>query len=621
MRITRRSKFAALAVGLSLVGAACSSDSKGLSTASSTAPSTAGSTAASTGASTAPTTGATTAPTTGSSAPGKAGGEVIFAQEEGGVAYNNATSTNNAFANTEVLNLLQPSAFLIDDKLNYVMWKEFMDSAELTSTSPQTIVYKINAKAVWSDGVAIDCKDFYLAYMSQNGKVSAKNPDFTGPGVTDAKGSAVPETLSVFDAAGTTGYEQIKSVTCSDNGKTVTTVYDKPFADWKGLFGNLVPAHIVEAKTGVADIAKVDATTDTPEIEKIGKFWNSGFDGWDPAVALSGAWYKIEKYTKDSSIVLVRNDKFWGAPANPHTVTLQVITDASAQAAALENGEIQAMQPQADPGVAATLAQAKGVKFSPASGLVFEHLDMNVKNPIFADKAVRQAFAACVDRQDIIDKLVSPVNPDAKPLNSVIFMPQQNGYEDNFSKYGTFDVAKAKKTLEGAGWALGGDGFYAKGGKQLTFKIGHKGIQRRSDTTQNVIASCKQAGFNIVEDSDTKFNSTRLPIGDYDVALFAWVGNPLLSAATSIYSVDGGGNYQGYVNQNVTDMYKAANADLDEAKRLAEMKKVDTAILDDVWTIPLFQLPEMPAWSEKVSGPSFNGPAGLTWNANVWTSS
>jgi len=596
MSISKRSKVAAIVVGLALVAGACSSDKKAVD-------------------STTPGSGATT----DSSKPAATGGEVIFAQEEGGVAYNNLTSTNSSFANTEVANLLQPSPFYIDEKLNLVLSTDLMDSVELTSTSPQTIVYKINPKAVWSDGVAIDCKDFYLQYMSLNGKVTKPNPDFTGPGATDADGNALPETLPVFDAATNTGFDQMKSVTCSDDNKTVTVVYDTPFADWKGSFGGFVPAHIIEAKTGVADILAVDATVDSPEIEKIGEFWNTGFDGWDPEVALSGSWYKIDSYTVDESIVLVRNDKYWGAPANLDTITLQVITDGSAQAAALQNGEIQAMQPQADPGIAATLKAASGINFAPASGLVFEHYDMSAKNPIFADKAVRSAFAACVDRQDIIDKLVAPVNPDAKPLNSVIFMPQQNGYDDRFSKYATFDVAASKKLLEDAGWALGTDGFYAKDGQQLTFKISHKGIQRRSDTAQNTIASCKEAGFNIVEDSDTKFNSERLGIGDYDVALFAWVGGPLLSSATSVYEVDGGNNYQAYVNQTITDTYHAANGELDEAKRLELMKSVDAGILDDVWTIPLFQLPDMPAWSENLTGPVFNGPSGLTWNANTWT--
>ncbi|MCU1398295.1 MAG: peptide transporter substrate-binding protein, partial [Acidimicrobiales bacterium] len=147
----------------------------------------------------------------------------------------------------------------------------------------------------------------------------------------------------------------------------------------------------------------------------------------------------------------------------------------------------------------------------------------------------------------------------------------------------------------------------------------HKGIQRRSDETQNVIASCKQAGFDITEDSDTKFNAERLPIGDYDVALFAWVGNPLLSSNTGAYSIGGGANYQAYVNQDVTDLYLKANKDLDEASRLKEMQQVDADILGDVYTIPLFQLSDMPAWSSNLSGPVYNGTQGLTWNANTWT--
>ena len=33
-----------------------------------------------------------------------------------------------------------------------------------------------------------------------------------------------------------------------------STTYDKVFADWKSLFGTLMPAHIVEQESGVADI-------------------------------------------------------------------------------------------------------------------------------------------------------------------------------------------------------------------------------------------------------------------------------------------------------------------------------------------------------------------------------
>ena len=43
-------------------------------------------------------------------------------------------------------------------------------------------------------------------------------------------------------------YNQIKSITGSNGGKTVTVVFYTPFGDWKSLFSDICPAHI--AKTG-----------------------------------------------------------------------------------------------------------------------------------------------------------------------------------------------------------------------------------------------------------------------------------------------------------------------------------------------------------------------------------
>ncbi len=602
MRTTKRGKAAALAVGIAALAgsAAVAGSAVPVGATATTAP--------------AGTTAATTAAPTGTLPASTGTDQATYAQEEEGVNYNNSTGSANSFANTVVLNMLAPFAFGIDGNLNFYMWKDLLESADVVSTDPQVIEYKVNPKAVWSDGVAIDCKDWYYSWMANAGKVEVANPEYAA-GKKDANGNDIPEKLPLFDSASTTGYEDIKSITCA-TPQDIKVEFSTPYADWKGLFGALLPAHVAEQKAGVADITKVDVTAESAELTKLADMFNKGWQGWDPSVALSGAWYKIANYTPDQGIVLVRNEKFWGEPAKIATLTLKTVTDATAQATALQNNELQAIQPQADPGVADQLRGASGVTFAPNAGLTFEHLDLNMKNPLFQDAAVRKAFGECVDRQDIIDKLVAPINPDTPLLNSVIFMPGQNGYKDDFTL--KFDTAAAKADLEAAGWKLGSNGVYEKDGKKLAFRISHKGIQRRSDTTQNIIASCKEAGFAITEDSDTKFNAERLPVGDFDVALFAWVGNPLLSSATSIYSKDGGANYQAYADDKIAPLYEQANKELDEAKRLALMQEIDKQIMDDMVTIPLFQLAEMPAWRAELTGPIFNGPLGLTWNANVW---
>jgi len=91
------------------------------------------------------------------------------------------------------------------------------------------------------------------------------------------------------------------------DGKTITTTYDKPFADYTGLFAGstaILPAHVVEAKTGVADITKITETSPEADLKKVGDFWNTGWEGFDPATAVSGAWYKITSFNKGQDLTL-----------------------------------------------------------------------------------------------------------------------------------------------------------------------------------------------------------------------------------------------------------------------------------------------------------------------------
>ena len=92
----------------------------------------------------------------------------------------------------------------------------------------------------------------------------------------------------------------------------------------------------------------------------------------------------------------------------------------------------------------ATLAQR-----SPA------HIDFQMSNPLFANNPeLRKAIASCVNRQDLVDKLIKSVDSAAVPLGNFIFQPNESGYEDHYAGVGTGDVPAAKALLEGAGWTL-----------------------------------------------------------------------------------------------------------------------------------------------------------------------
>ena len=122
---------------------------------------------------------------------------------------------------------------------------DLLESVEATATSPLTIQYVINPKAVWSDGVPVTADDFIYAWKSQR-----------GDGVdVDGQPDQVASTL---------GYRDVASVTGSHGGRTVTVVFARPYADWRIMFNHMVPAHI--ART-------------------VG--WNHGFATFNPAVDLS----------------------------------------------------------------------------------------------------------------------------------------------------------------------------------------------------------------------------------------------------------------------------------------------------------------------------------------------
>lgn len=545
-------------------------------------------------------------------------GEIAVAVEEGFDEYNNYIGASNSFANSTALVPSMPSPYftdLVDGKLVIKVDGDLMESIEVTSSSPQTIVWKIRKEAVWSDGKPIDCKDFHLKWLAGASKATVKGED--------------GKESSIFDAS-PTGYEDIEKLDCSDSNKTVTTTFfaDKAYADYRGLFStpgsdNLLPAHILEEKTGVPDITKVTPAQNDETVKKIADFFTKGWAGFDASIALSGGPYMITSSDLKNQTVLERNPKWWGEKAAASKVILKTNTDSQSAAQQLQNKEVAVIAPQADPAVALQLRGDSAFNVYAAGGQTFEHVDFNMARPLFKENAdLRLAIAQCFDRQQLVDKLVKDVDPNAKPLNSLTFMPNEAGYEEHFGDIGKGDVDTAKKTLEGGGWKQGADGIFTKGEFRASFKLGHKIVQRRADTVRILQDKCKQAGIEIVDDQDTDFNSKRLTASEFDAALFAWVGQPLKAGAYGNYASKdkgGSGNYNNYSSSVVDTKWKEANGELDYKKRVTLMNDIDKQMRTDLHSVPLFQLPDFAASSADIGPISYVGVGGgATWNLFAW---
>jgi peptide/nickel transport system substrate-binding protein len=537
----------------------------------------------------------------------KDSGEFTMVRESGFTDYNNGTGAANAFQNTVILSNVQPSPYFFDLVNGQIVVKldgDLMDSVEVTSKDPLRVVWKIRKEAVWSDGEPVSCKDFHLQWLAATSQLK-----------TTSDGKEV----RLWDTS-PTGYDQISKHTCADGNKTVVTEFSKQYADYRSLYNFMVPAHILERATGINDITTL-TDADTENMTKAAQFFNTGWVGFDAAKDLSAGPYRIVSANEDET-VLVRNEKWWANVGGPSKVTMRTNKDSKSASQQLQNQEVDIIAVQADGAVAQQLRGDSSIRTYAAPGQTYEHIDFRMDLPLFQDKAVREAIAQCVNRQDLIDKLVRDVDPNAKPLGSVMFMPNELGYEDHYSDTGHGDAEAAKKTLTDAGYTRGGDGIFAKNGQRVSFKLGHRIVERRAQTVRLIQSHCAPAGIEVIDDQSQNFNDVRLKTGDFDVALFAWVGTVVKSSAFGNYvSAEAGGssNYNKYSNKDVDRLYAEANAELDYGKRVQKLNEVDKLMRADLHTLPLFVLPDFAASSTDVGPISYVGAfGGVTWNMFAW---
>lgn len=587
MRIFRRTsvQFGAAVATVALVAVACGSSSSHNS------------------ANTTATTAAT--PTT---SPVQSGGTITTELDENIPGWNINTSADSEYVLQMVMNAVWPQVFIVSPNLTPVLNTDLVQSASQTGTNPQVVTYTINPKAVWSDGTPIDAADFIYNYQAQSGTKQ----------FTDLGGKP-------YDDASTSGYNQIKSVvgsappggaacspgTAADrtvglcpNGDTVSVTFSTPFADWQSLFTNIVPAHIALVKG-----------------------WNTGFNSYQNVI--SGSWYSITSYTPNQSIVLTKNPTYWGTPGRLDKVVVDILASDTDIAPALKNGELQVVtSPQTvDSALVQSIAAIPGITSQAGAGLEFDHLDFNEANPFLALLPVRQAIAYGTDRKTIIARTVGEIDSNITPAGNHVYMPNQPQYVDDGTQYEAVNDPMAKSLLQGAGFTMGSDGYYQKGGKDLALTISSTtGNPLRAQIEELFQAQMKAIGIKITitNTAAATLFGTNLPDGEYDIALFAWVLTPFASGNQPLYcsytnTAQCDENWNHFANAQVDADMVAGNAASSLTGEATQYNAADKLLWAQMATLPLFQVPQYVAFSNKVANVVANvSSLGLTWNLQDW---
>jgi peptide/nickel transport system substrate-binding protein len=542
---------------------------------------------------------------------GDAGGPadttITVAHEQEFGSYNGNTAEENAVKNTIVLNQVLRSFWFFGEDGGVTPDTEF-GTYEKTSDDPLTVNYTFADEAVWSDGEPIDCDDFLLMWAANSGAYTT--------GETDPE---TGEPAQLFSTAGTTGTELQQKPQCEDGAKEIEVVYDEPFADWQSEYGgdgSFMPAHIVEEKAGGIDLVEAITNDDMEALTAAAEFYNTGWvfnpGQLDTSITPSAGPFMLDSWQAGQSLTLVANPQWWGTPPKSGTVIIRFI-EQQQQSQALANGEIQVAEPQPNPDVVQQLeGLGDQVTLIQEDDYTFEHLDFNFAGA-FADADLRRAFALCVPRQLIVDNLIKPVNPNAEIMNARYPFPFESDYEDIVSGsydglYEEADVAESKTLVDG------------KGAAGTVVRIGYQSPnQRRTDTVGLIRSSCNQAGFDVQDAGQEDFFGNGLEVGNFDVALFAWAGSPLVTGSSSTYITGGGNNKGKYSNPEVDALTAELDVTSDVDAQNELVTQIETILWNDLATIPLFAHPGITASSSTIEGVTAQpSQTHVTWNMQEW---
>ncbi|GAA5200897.1 ABC transporter substrate-binding protein [Rugosimonospora acidiphila] len=187
--------------------------------------------------------------------------------------------------------------------------------------------------------------------------------------------------------------------------------------------------------------------------------------------------YKLKSFSAQS-YVLTRNPTYWGTGDEaPKVENVRYISLANADAAtsALESGQIDWMGSYL-PTLKNIIKQHPNLSYvntpdSVTDIVACSNAALGCTGPQ-TDPAVRQAIYYAMDRTQLNTQAVAGF---AEPASAALLVPSVNGDnivdQANASLPQTADVAKAKSVLEAAGWKLGGNGYYSKGGQELDLSV------------------------------------------------------------------------------------------------------------------------------------------------------
>jgi peptide/nickel transport system substrate-binding protein len=340
----------------------------------------------------------------------------------------------------------------------------------------------------------------------------------------------------------------------------------------------------------------------------------------------NGPW-RIAAVQPGASVTLETNPAWTGRQPGFRRIVVRTVENTAALEAQLLAGQIDMIAGELglalDQATALQRRNASRFRFEYKPGLVYEHLDLNLDNPILADRRVRQALMLSIDRPQIIQRLYEGRQPLAHSMVNPL-----DGVHDEAVRQWPFDLARARALLEEAGWRPGPDGIRRNAaGERLMLELMTTAGNRPREAVQQVVAGMwRQAGVEARirnEPPRVLFAETLSRRRFTGAALFAWISPPENVPRTILHSDEipraernwSGQNYMGFRNAEVDALLEAIPIELELEKRRPLWHRLQAIYAEELPALPLWFRADAhvwPAWLEGVR------PTGHAYPSSLW---
>lgn len=306
---------------------------------------------------------------------------------------------------------------------------------------------------------------------------------------------------------------------------------------------------------------------------------------------ISAGPFKFVSYTGDDQVVMERFDDYWGGAPYLDRVIFRVIPDPGTRRVEMERGTVDVLI-EVDPKDVAAY-ERRGLTILSGPAPFNNMISFNLSSGPLSERAVREAIAYAIDRDALIDRVFYGFARKA-----TTFVHEQNVYHNASIPSRDYDVAKARRILDEAGWVVGRDGFRSKDGVRL-----HLTIASRNDDRWNLMSQVLQQQLadigidSTISTTDTSAFYDAVRGGNYDLAYWSLSGNSWTDLGHPNLGSNDWGNIAHLtkstpelqeVQREIDRLINGFESALDEDTRRMFSQELQALVYEHVITVPLW---------------------------------